>query len=80
MNNLNANPNPKSSYNSNLHVSNNKALEANSSDDSDTKKMLGELSALKKKNQMYLDKIENLDNMSEKIKKQKQNDSQINNE
>jgi len=54
------------------------SFEPNINDDSETKKMLLELSNLKKKNQMYLDKIQKLDTMSDKMKKQKQNDSLIN--
>lgn len=42
--------------------------------------MLSELSALKNKNQMYLDKIQKLDSMSEKLKNTKHDDVLINKE
>lgn len=56
---------------------NNQSTDSNN-DDVETKKMLQELSELKKKNQMYLDKIQKLDTMSDKLKKQKQTDPLIN--
>lgn len=64
----------------NQHKLNKNDTESNNSDDAETKKMLSELRALKSKNQMYLDKIQKLDTMSEKLKTKKSDDVLINKE
>lgn len=77
--------NPKTNINTTLLNINNKNKsnindKESNTDDVETKKMLSELKELKNKNQMYLDKIQKLDTMSEKLKNKKNDDVLINKE